>query len=91
MDSHEEEKVQLIVVFKREVEQERASKFLDETRVCYHEGMDSSRGKLYFYRTGPKFILTFETGQAREQFRSIYENREEIYEIYHPDWSMCKD
>lgn len=49
------------------------------------------RGKLYFYKTGPKFILTFETEQKSEQFVAEYENKEEVYEIYKPDWKIMKD
>ncbi|MBS1646560.1 MAG: hypothetical protein JST67_04405 [Bacteroidetes bacterium] len=85
------EKIELIVVFKKEVELKEAEAFLTKTKVKFREGMDSSRGRIYFYKTGPKFILTFETAQERKKFEKKYKSAEEVYEIYEPDWDIRKD
>ena len=58
---------------------------LENSGVPYRKGIDSSKGKIYFYNTGPKFILTFETGKNRDEFIAEYENKKEVYEIYPPD------
>ncbi len=84
-------KIELVVVFKKEVELTVAEQFLDSTGIPYREGMDSSRGKLYFYKTGEKFILTFETSDQREKFMTTHEGSELIYEIYKPNWNIQKD
>jgi hypothetical protein len=85
------DKIELIVVFKKDIELEKAEDILNNAGANHRQGMDSSRGKLYFYSTGPKFILTFEAEQHREKFASDYENLPEIHEIYTPDWTKCKD
>lgn len=85
------DKIELILVFKKDVSLKKAKTFLNNTSIPYGEGMDSSRGKIYFYNTGPKFILTFETEQERNQFELEYQNSEEIHEIYIPDWKIQKD
>ena len=64
---------------------------MDTTEVKYREGMDSSKGKIYFYKTGPKFILTFETEQEKNKFEREYQSLKEIYETYSPDWEIRKD
>jgi hypothetical protein len=92
MPSKEESgKIELIVVFKKDIGLKAARAILDKSGIKYREGMDSSRGKLYFYKTGPKFILTFETKAEREKFTSAYENAEEVYELYILDWTKQKD
>lgn len=53
--------------------------------------MDSSTGKIYFYNTGPKFILTFETDEEKNKFESKYQDLKEVHEIYTPDWNIRKD
>ncbi|MCK7556811.1 hypothetical protein MKQ70_18015 [Chitinophaga sedimenti] len=63
------DKLALIAVFKKEVEAASAEAMLSGLQVKYRKGMDSSRGKLYFYSTGPKFILTFETEADKERIR----------------------
>lgn len=86
-----EEKIELIAVFKKEVSEEAAQAVLNEFGVAYRQGMDSSRGKIYFYSTGPKFILTFASERERKKFVSGIKRREEIYELYIPDWGKRKD
>lgn len=86
-----EDKIELIAVFKKDIKLETAQSILDNAHVKYREGMDSSRGKLYFYSTGPKFILTFETEQEKEHINSTFNKMKEIHEVYTPDWDKCKD
>ena len=84
-------KIELILVFKKNISSEKAEIFLNSTGVPYREGMDSGRGKIYFYNTGPKYILTFKTKQERKQFEREYQNSEEVHEIYIPNWKIQKD
>lgn len=58
-------KIELIAVFKKEIDLPAAQTILQKTGTTYRKGMDSSRGKLYFYSTGPKFILTFSTEEEK--------------------------
>ena len=85
------EKIELIVVFEKNIELPGALKILDKSGIKYREGMDSSKGKIYFYNTGPKFILTFKTQKGKEDFTTSHQKTGEIYEIYTPDWSIQKD
>lgn len=85
------DKIELIVVFKIEIDLEQAKKILENSGVNHREGMDSSRGKLYFYKTGPKFILTFQSQQDKDKFTSLHKDLGEIYELYTPDWEIQKD
>jgi hypothetical protein len=86
-----EERIELVIVFKKEIELDKALAILDGTGIKYRKGMDSSKGKIYFYSTGPKFILTFETNERKDAFITEYENKKEVYEIYAPDWAITKD
>lgn len=86
-----DDKIELILVFKKDISLRKAKTFLNKTSVPYREGMDSSRGKIYFYNTGPKFILTFGAEQERNQFELKYQNSEEVHEIYIPNWKIRKD
>lgn len=85
------DKLALIAVFKKEVEAASAEAMLSGLQVKYRKGMDSSRGKLYFYSTGPKFILTFETEADKERIRRALDDAGELHEVYEPDWDKCKD
>lgn len=85
------DKIELVVVFKKDVELQRAQEILDGAGATYREGMDSARGKIYFYNTGPKFILTFDTDEERDQFDREHQFLMEVHEIYHPDWTKRKD
>lgn len=86
-----QDKIEQVVVFKKGTEIQDAQLILDKDGIAYRQGMDSSRGKLYFYKTGPKFILTFATEQEKDTFVANYQNSEYIYEIYTPDWTKQKD
>ncbi len=85
------DKIELILVFKKEIGLRKAKMILNKTGVPYREGMDSGRGKIYFYNTGPKFILTFETDEEKNKFESKYQDLKEVHEIYTPDWNIRKD
>lgn len=87
----ETDKIELVVVFIKSVELEAAQDILNKAGVNYRKGMDSSRGKLYWYSTGPKFILTFETEQEKERIQLEFEKVKKIHEVYTPDWDKCKD
>lgn len=87
-----DDRIELIVVFKKEISDGEAEVFLKENgNPASRTGMDSSRGKLYYYKTGPKFIVTFDSNEDREAFRSATQDRPEIYEVYTPDWTIQKD
>ncbi|OQP53514.1 hypothetical protein [Niastella populi] len=85
------EKLELVVVFKKNIELVNAKEILDNGKVICREGMDSGRGKLYYYRTGPKFILTFEKEADKQRILTQFEALPEIHEVYTPDWDKCKD
>lgn len=85
------DKIELVVVFKKGIDLLNAETILNKTGVKYREGMDGSRGKLYFYSTGPKFILTFETELIKENLITEFEKLNEVHEVYTPDWDKCKD
>ena len=84
-------KVELIAVFKKVISKQDAEKLLKESGVTYREGMDSSKGKVYFYKTGVKYILVFTNQLKKEKFIKKYEKSEKIYELYTPDWEKQKD
>lgn len=87
----EDDKIKLVLVFTKNTGLRKAQTVLDKLGVKYREGMDSSKGKIYFYNTGPKFILTFETDEERNEFENKYQDLKEIHEIYTPDWTIQKD
>lgn len=84
-------KIELIVVFKKEMDKGKAESILNHTKIKYRAGMDSSRGKIYFYKTGPKFILTFADEEQRSEFISGFKKNKAVYELYEPDWRIQKD
>lgn len=86
-----QDKMELILVFKKDIGLRNAKIFLKKTMIKYREGMDSSKGKIYFYNTGPKYILTFETESEKNKFEREYQNSKEIYEMYTPNWEIRKD
>ena len=49
-----EKKEELIVVSKKNVAEERSLEVIQSLRIAFRPGMDSSRGKIYFYANGAK-------------------------------------
>ena len=87
-----EKKEELIVVFKKNISEKIAEAFLQSLGIPFREGMDSSKGKIYFYATGGKYILTFQHEQDKASFRmKRYQFLPEIHEIYEPNWEIQKD
>lgn len=86
-----DQEIELIIVFKKGKELPAAESILTNAGIRYRQGMDSSRGKIYFYQTGPKFILSFDTQQEKENFIAQYRKSSEVHEIYTPDWTKHKD
>jgi hypothetical protein len=44
-----QDKIELVVVFKENIDLQNAQTIMDKTGINYRKGMDSSRGKGYFY------------------------------------------
>lgn len=81
---------ELAVVFKKKVSQKRAETILHSLNFPFHEGGDSSRGKIYFYRTGPKFLMNIpkeEIGRVKAELEAM----PEVHEAYFPNWKIQKD
>ncbi len=87
-----ENKEELIVVFKKNVTEERSLEIVQSFGIAFRKGMDSSRGKIYFYNTGEKYILTFESSEQKMDFMKTHPKfLPEIHEIYEPNWKIQKD
>jgi hypothetical protein len=80
-----------IVVFKKETPEKKAEEFMESTGYPFSEGMDSSRGKAYFYKTGNKYFILFPSEKTQLGFLKKYSEHELVYEIYKPDWKIQKD
>ena len=80
-----------IAVFKKGTSLEKAEQWLDSMNAFFNEGMDSSKGKAYFYKTGPKFIVRFLSENDQIQFLKESKKNPDIYEVYQPDWKIQKD
>lgn len=92
MTDYQHKKHELIVVFKKEISQAVAEDFLNSFKLIYRKGMDSSKGKNYFYSTGPKFIVVFKKESDKNRFMKAAENhKKEIFELYQPNWKITKD
>jgi len=92
MSDYKHPEHQLVVVFKNNVTEEQSKAMVASWNVKFHNGMDSSRGKLYFYATGEKYLLTFNSDDELMDFRRLrYQFLPEIHEIYTPNWDIQKD
>lgn len=81
---------ELVIVFKKEISSTAAKQVMNRIGNDYRPGMDSSRGKAYFYKTGPKFIMHI--GSDRKSYEmSRLKKINEVYEVYEPDWKIQKD
>jgi hypothetical protein len=80
MNSTQNKKTELIVVFSKEITLTQAKNILNQLNVIYREGMDSSKGKQYYNKTGPKFITSFKNSDEKNHFiELISKNKKEIY------------
>ncbi len=83
---------ELVVVFKKEIPEEKTLDIMKSFHVNFRSGMDSSRGKIYFYATGEKFIVHFQSEQEKLDFsKQRHHFKTEIHEIYEADWNIQKD
>lgn len=81
----------LIVVFKKDVSEEKSDSLLRQyNNISFKSGMDSSRGKSYFYSTGPKYIVSIEDNEAENYIKHLTSNPY-VHEIYEADWTIEKD
>lgn len=81
---------EIIVVFQKIISKEQALKIMTAFQAPYREGMDSSRGKKYFYSTGPKFIVKVVSEKLANFLKGCAEIKE-IHECYVADWDVIKD
>ncbi|MDP2938711.1 MAG: hypothetical protein Q8O13_01320 [Candidatus Omnitrophota bacterium] len=84
------ELIELVVVFKKEVSGEDAKRIIANLSYPSHEGADSSRGKHYFYMTGPKYIIEIPQSE-NERIGKRISDIPEVYEVYKADWNIQKD
>ncbi len=82
--------IEIVVVFKKGVAEARAREILKKLDYPHREGMDSSKDKLYFYKTGPKFILHVPRDEQEAVMKRI-RALPEVYEVYLPVWKIQKD
>jgi hypothetical protein len=82
--------IDMIVVFKKNVQVEKANSILFEKGYIFFEGTDSSKGKAYFQNTGPKYIVKVPPDKITsfsEEMKNIFQ----VYEVYRADWTIEKD
>jgi hypothetical protein len=84
-------KYELIVVFKKGVDEDFAIKILKLLNINFENRSDSSRGKVYFYNHGPQLLLKFSSDEEINNFQNKAKEIEEIFEIYKPNWNIAKD
>ncbi len=82
--------IELVVVFKKGISPEEAEATMRSLGRPFREGMDSSRGKIYFYSTGPKFRLPVSPDEAPALTKRLGKMRQ-VYEVYKADWNIVKD
>jgi len=82
--------IDMIVVFKKNVPVEKANSILFEKAYIFYEGMDSSKGKQYFQKTGPKYIVKVPPEKVTA-FSDEMKNIFQVYEVYRADWTIEKD
>ncbi|MBS1647280.1 MAG: hypothetical protein JST67_08060 [Bacteroidetes bacterium] len=83
-------KIELVVVFHLEVPEAKAQAILEAAGFPYKEGA-AGRGKIYFYSTGPTFIVTFDTKKQQKELEKTHKKTPEIYEMWERDKSKRKD
>lgn len=79
-----------IVVFKKDISENTAATLMKDSHFNYSAGADSSKGKVYFYSTGPKFRVVVNNSDT-EKFNLYFKSKSEIHEIYKANWNLTKD
>lgn len=82
---------ELVVVFKKDISAARTVEIMKSFNIAFNEGMDSSKGRLYFDKTGSKYLANFNSDNERKAFQEKIKQFSEIYEVYIPDWRIQKD
>jgi hypothetical protein len=80
---------EMVFVFKKNISKEDAEAFIQKVGLPSHPGADASRGKIYFYSTGPKYIVI--VPPAREHDIELLRFEPQIHEIYPADRTIQKD
>lgn len=75
-----------IVVFTKEVSEEKAKEILKSYNIEGKLGSDSSKGKVYFYTNGPHFRVNIDTKILR-----TLEKDPNVFEVYKPNLEAKKD
>ena len=81
---------EIVVVFEKKITPEQAEKIINNFTEPFREGMDSSKGKAYFYGTGPKYIVKVEHEKISRFLKECLKIIE-IHECYLADWNLIKD
>jgi hypothetical protein len=85
------ESITLIVVFNKKVSSKKIESIMYNLGYPFWEGMDSSKGKIYFKETGNKYMVIFPTEKNKEEAAIKLKQMKEIHEVYLPDWGINKD
>jgi len=81
---------ELAVTFKKQARRQEAEEVLQAYNLPFREGADSSRGKMYYYNTGPKFILHVPKDKLTAVAAEL-KKHPLVFEVYEPDWTKQKD
>ncbi len=82
--------IDICVVFKMDTPFAGAISLLSTLPYPYREGGDSSRGRLYFDSTGPKFIITASSTEV-ERCIAAMSASPIVYEAYVANFEFFKD
>ncbi len=82
--------VELVVYFQKGVTEDQAAQRLRPLGHPFHAGADSSKGKGYFYASGPPFVVNVPVS-AVDAFTEACGKLPEVKEVYEADKSMQKD
>lgn len=82
--------IEYIIVFKKEVPLSDAELIMKKSELAFTAGSDSSKGKVYFYSTGPKFRIE-STQDNQEKILNYFKSQNQIFEVYEANWNITKD
>lgn len=82
--------VELVVYFQKGVTEDQAALRLRALGHPFHTGADSSKGKEYFYASGPPFIVNVPVS-ALDAFTEACAKLPAVKEVYEADKSVQKD